>query len=78
MHQALGLRAGSQHSACESEYHIERALGTACAVSAAPLLLRADSGFCSQHLIARTLEQAARLGRQVDLLIKWNSTPILG
>ena len=68
----LDLRAGSQHSACESEYNIERALGTACAVSAAPLLLRADSGFCSQHLITQTLEQAARLGRQVDLLIKWN------
>ncbi|MGV1046887.1 IS1380 family transposase [Limnohabitans sp.] len=74
----LDLRAGSQHSACESEYNIERALGTACAVSAAPLLLRADSGFCSQHLITRTLEQAARLTRQVDLLIKWNprSAPV--
>jgi len=68
----LDLRAGSQHSACESEYNIERALGTACAVSRAPLLLRADSGFCSQHLITQTLGQAARLGRQVDLLIKWN------
>jgi len=68
----LDLRVGSQHSACESEYNIERALGTACAVSSAPLLLRADSGFCSQHLITRTLEQAARLGRQVDVLIKWN------
>ena len=74
----LDLRAGSQHSACESEYNIERALGTACAVSRAPLLLRADSGFCSQHLITQTLGQAARLGRQVDLLIKWNprSTPL--
>lgn len=74
----LDLRAGSQHSACESEYNIERALGTACAVSAAPLLLRADSGFCSQYLITRTLEQAVKLGRQVDLLIKWNprSAPV--
>ena len=74
----LDLRAGSQHSACESEYNIERALGTACAVSAEPLLLRADSGFCSQHLIAQTLAQSARLGRQVDLLIKWNprSAPV--
>lgn len=74
----LDLRAGSQHSACESEYNIERALGMACAVSAAPLLLRADSGFCSQHLIHRTLEQAATLGRKVDLLIKWNprSAPV--
>jgi len=74
----LDLRAGSQHSACESEYNIERALGTACAVSAAPLLLRADSGFCSQHLITQTLEQAARLDRPVDLLIKWNprSAPV--
>ncbi len=74
----LDLRAGSQHSACESEYNIERALGTACAVSSAPLLLRADSGFCSRHLITQTLAQAARLGRQVDLLIKWNprSAPV--
>ena len=74
----LDLRAGSQHSACESEYNIERALGTACAVSSAPLLLRADSGFCSRHLIMQTLAQAARLGRQVDLLIKWNprSAPV--
>jgi Transposase DDE domain group 1 len=68
----LDLRAGSQHSASESEYNIERVLGTACAVSKAPLLLRADSGFCSQHLIGRSLEQAARLNRKVDLLIKWN------
>lgn len=68
----LDLRTGSQHSACESEYNIERALATACAVSAAPLLLRADSGFCSQHLVTQTLGQAARLARQVDLLIKWN------
>lgn len=74
----LDLRAGSQHSAFESEYNIERALGTACAVSTAPVLLRADSGFCSQHLITQTLEQAGRLGRQVDLLIKWNprSAPV--
>lgn len=68
----LDLRVGSQHSACESEYNIERALSTACALSAAPLLLRADSGFCSRQLMARTLEQAARLGQKVDLLIKWN------
>lgn len=74
----LDLRAGSQHSACESEYNIERALGTACAVSAAPLLLRADSGFCSQPLITRALQDAAALGRQLDLLIKWNprSAPV--
>lgn len=68
----LDLRVGSQHSACESEYNIERAMELACAVSRAPLLLRADSGFCSQHLITQTLVQAAQLGRQVDLLIKWN------
>jgi hypothetical protein len=68
----LDLRAGSQHSACESEYNIERALGTACAVSAASFLLRADSGFCSQHLITQTLQSAAHLARHVDLLIKWN------
>ena len=75
----LDLRAGSQHSAFESEYNIERALATACAVSpAAAFLLRADSGFCSQYLITQTLRSAALLRRQVDLLIKWNprSTPV--
>lgn len=68
----LDLRAGRQRSARESEYSVECALGTACAVSAAPLLLRADSGFCSQHPITQTLAQAARLGRRVDLLLQWN------
>lgn len=74
----LDLRVGSQHSASQSEYNIERALGTACAVSKAPLLLRADSGFCSHQLIGRTLEQAHGLGCAVDLLIKWNprSAPV--
>jgi hypothetical protein len=69
---------GSQHSASESEYSIERALGMAVGVTQAPLLLRADSGFCSQHLITQTLRQAARLGREVDVLIKWNprTTPL--
>ena len=74
----LNLRAGS-HSACESAYNIERALATACAVSSTTVfLLRADSGFCSQHLIAQTLRSAALLRRQVDLLIKWNprSAPV--
>ena len=51
---------------------MERALSTACGVTPAPLLLRADSGFCSQHLIERSLAQAARLNRKVDMLIKWN------
>ena len=68
----LDLRAGSPHSSSESEYNIERALGTACSVSEAPLLLRAESGFGSQHLITQTLRSAAALGRQVDLLIQWN------
>lgn len=51
---------------------MERALSTACGVTPAPLLLRADSGFSSQHLIERSLAQAARLNRKVDMLIKWN------
>ena len=74
----LDLRFGHSTARLKSEYHIERALSTACAVAKAPLLLRADSGFCSQHLMARTLEHAAKLGRQVDLLIKWNprSAPV--
>jgi len=41
----LDLRAGSQHSACESEYNIERAPGKAGAASRTPLLLRADRAF---------------------------------
>ena len=74
----LDLRPGSPHSARESEYNIERALSTACAVAKAPLLLRADSGFCSQHLITQALRSAAALGRELDLLIKWNprSAPV--
>lgn len=55
-----------------SEYNFERALDAARAVSSARLHLRADSGFCSQHMTAQTLQQVARLGRQVDLLIKWD------
>jgi len=62
----LDLRPGSQHSACETEYNIERALSLASAVTPAPLLLRADSGFCSQQLLERTLRHAAALGRRVD------------
>ena len=68
----LDLRPGSQHSAFESGYNIERALSLASAVTQAPLLLRADSGFCSQTLLERTLRHAAALGRRVDVLIKWN------
>lgn len=74
----LDLRAGSQHSVCESEYNVERALNTACSVSKAPFLLRADSGFCSQDLLDQVARYACKLGRGVDVLIKWNprSTPV--
>jgi hypothetical protein len=74
----LDLREGSQHSASEREYSVERTLGTTCAVSAAPLLLRADSSFCPQRLMTQTQQPARRLGRLVDLLIKWNprSAPV--
>ena len=81
----LALRPGTQHSACETEYNIERVLPLAARVSAgtangggAPLLFRADSGFDSAKLMCAIDAQAQQIKRAVAFLIKWNprSTPV--
>ncbi len=74
----LALRPGTQHSACESQYNLEHVLPLAARLSSAPLLLRADSGFCSKDLMLAVHSHASALGRTVDYLIKWNprSTPV--
>ena len=74
----LALRPGTQHSASETEYNIERVLPMAAQVTAAPLLVRADSGFDSAKLMCAIGGQARALGREVAFIIKWNprSTPL--
>ena len=77
----FALRPGTQHSASETEYNIERLLPLAAKVTAAaqpPLLLRADSGFDSAKLMCAIARQAKALQREVAWLIKWNprSTPV--
>lgn len=74
----LALRPGSQHSANETEYNIERVLPMAAKVTVAPQLVRADSGFDSARLICAIGGEARALGREVAFIIKWNprSTPV--
>ncbi|MCK9515818.1 MAG: IS1380 family transposase [Ottowia sp.] len=74
----LALRPGVQHSARESEYDLQRVLPIATRLVSGPLLVRADSGFCSQALMRTIAEQGRLLERDVAFLIKWNprSTPI--
>jgi len=73
----LELRPGVQHSARETAYFLERILPRAVRLTAADasLLVRADSGFDSNKLLAQLgafkAEQAAR-GRSFDYLVKWN------
>ncbi|WP_281172510.1 IS1380 family transposase [Chitinimonas koreensis] len=66
---ALELREGTQHSAKESHYVLERVIPRALALTKARLLLRWDSGFDSEQLYAAALNEGA--GR-VDVLGKWN------
>lgn len=68
----LALRPGVQHSASESEYNFERALPMAAALVSTPLLVRADSGFCSTKLMQEVTSQAATLQREIAFIIKWN------
>jgi len=74
----LALRPGVQHSACESEYNLERALPLAASLVTGPLLVRADAGFCSLKLMREICAQGAALGREIALIIKWNprKTPV--
>lgn len=74
----LALRPGVQHSACESEYDLERILLMAARLAQGSLLLRADSGFCSKALMQAIAGWARGLEREIVFLIKWNprSTPV--
>ncbi|MCP5319671.1 MAG: IS1380 family transposase [Pseudomonadales bacterium] len=73
----LELRAGSHHSALETEYFLERAfprLERLCPTDA-KVLWRDDSGFDSVRLLfakAAERERWAALGRSFDYLTKWN------
>ena len=74
----LALRPGVQHSACESEYNLERALPLAASLVKGPLLVRADAGFCSLKLMREISVQGTALGREMAFIIKWNprKTPV--
>lgn len=64
----LELRPGSQHSAAETDYTLQRVLPRALALTELRLLVRADSGFDSLRLFAECLAYRERL----DLIVKWN------
>ena len=68
----LALRPGVQHSAAESQYNFERALPMAASLVSSPLLVRADSGFCSLKLMQEVGAQASALKREIAFIIKWN------
>jgi hypothetical protein len=68
----LALRPGVQHSAAESQYNFERALPMAASLASSPLLVRADSGFCSLKLMQEVTAQASSLKREIAFIIKWN------
>lgn len=74
----LALRPGVQYSARETEYNLEYALPMAARLTPAPLLVRADSGFCSTRLMKTVLAERTASGRALDFLIKWNprATPV--
>ncbi len=75
----LALRPGTQHSAAETEFNVERIVPMAQRLSAAgpkaPLLLRLDAGFDSVKLM-RAIDACNTPGLpglpQADWLIKWN------
>jgi hypothetical protein len=66
---ALELRDGTQHSAKETEYTLERILPRALLLTDKRILLRWDSGFDSERMFTSALNEGA--GR-VDVLGKWN------
>ena len=68
----LALRPGVHHSAAESQYNFERALPMAARLVPSPLLVRADSGFCSLKLMQEVAAQASALKREIAFIIKWN------
>jgi len=74
----LALRPGVQHSARESEYDLQRVLPMAARLVPGAILVRADSGFCSQTLMHAIAQEGKALERKLDFLIKWNprSAPV--
>ena len=82
----LALRPGTQHSASETEYNIERVLPLAVKLTQAsgasergtPVLFRADSGFDSAKLMCAIGQHATALKREIAFIIKWNprTTPV--
>lgn len=74
----LELRPGDRHSAHETEYTLERAIGRAAALTDRPILLRKDAGFDSERLYTCSLNCAAQHGARLDLLGRWNPrlTPV--
>ena len=83
----LALRPGTQHSASETEYNIERVLPLAARLTDSrsgggdtviPLLFRADSGFDSAKLMRAIGKQALALKQEIAFIIKWNprTTPV--
>jgi hypothetical protein len=82
----LALRPGTQHSASETEYNIERVLPLAVKLTqtsgaserGTPVLFRADSGFDSAKLMCAIGKQATALKREIAFIIKWNqrTTPV--
>jgi hypothetical protein len=74
---ALELRPGSQHSALETHYFLERVLPRAreLAPPALPVLSRSDSGFDSARLLFQQDDEKrawAQEGRVFEYLAKWN------
>ena len=74
---ALELRPGSQHSALETHYFLERVLPRAHELAPAglPVLSRSDSGFDSVRLLFQQDDEKrawAAEGRTFEYLVKWN------
>jgi hypothetical protein len=67
---ALELRPGSQHSAKETEYTLQRLLPRIDHLTPAPVLFRFDSGFDSSKLMGELSEWKCR--RPCDWIVKWN------
>ena len=73
----LELRAGSQHSAFETDYFLERVFPRIerLAPVDSKVLLRKDSGFDGAHLLfmqAQEKDRWAANGRSFDFITKWN------
>lgn len=76
----LELRPGTQHSALETHYFLERVLPRIRALvgSDQPVLSRSDSGFDSARLLFQQDDEKrswAAEGRRFDYLVKWNPRP---